>query len=554
MSSKYYRKYYKFLDPTIPKPPLKALECRLGLAVLRPVFAGCSSRSVASGRFAASSLGFMDIQTPDWVKHAVFYQIFPDRFAKTNRPRAELPPAMQVPLEPWDALPTVHGYKGGDLWGIAENLDYLVDLGVTAIYFTPLFQSASNHRYHTHDYYQIDPMLGGNDAFEFMLKAAHDRNLKVVLDGVFNHASRGFFFFNDLLENGAQSPWRDWFRIQGWPLSAYDADKPMNYVGWWNLPALPVFNHDNPQAREYLMQVAEYWLKKGIDGWRLDVPGEVKTPGFWQEFRDRIKAINPEAYIVGEIWDDAKDWLDGTQFDGVMNYLFTSPTLAFAGGDRVVMSLVEGPGYYPYPAIDAHAYGNRIRHLLAHYPWEIQLTQLNLLSSHDIARALSVVGGDRASFELAVLLQMTFPGAPSIYYGDEVGLLGGLDPDCRRGFPAAEAWDQGYLDLHKQLIALRRRYPALRTGHYEVLWAEGMCYAFLRSLPEDTRMVIVNAGETAAQLTLPGDKLTPSAQNPTAPPELLLGTGAAVGLTGETMIRQAEQLEIQVPARSGMVI
>ncbi|MEN8444960.1 MAG: alpha-amylase family glycosyl hydrolase, partial [Cyanobacteria bacterium J06555_13] len=145
----------------------------------------------------------MTIKTPDWVKHAVFYQIFPDRFARTTR--TDLPPEMQIPLEAWDTPPTVHGYKGGDLWGIAENLDYIADLGITAIYFTPIFQSASNHRYHTHDYYKIDPLLGGNEAFDHLLQAAHDRNIKVVLDGVFNHASRGFFYFNDILENGDKS-------------------------------------------------------------------------------------------------------------------------------------------------------------------------------------------------------------------------------------------------------------------------------------------------------------------------------------------------------------
>ncbi|MEM9808853.1 MAG: glycoside hydrolase family 13 protein, partial [Cyanobacteria bacterium P01_D01_bin.56] len=277
----------------------------------------------------------MQVQTPDWVKHAVFYQIFPDRFARTQR--RPLPPAMDVPLETWEASPTLDGYKGGDLWGVAENLDYLQDLGINAIYFTPIFQSASNHRYHTHDYYQVDPMLGGNEAFADLLEAAHQRNIKVVLDGVFNHASRGFFFFNDILENGPSSPWLDWFRVEDWPLSAYDGAKPANYESWWDNRALPEFNHDNPQAREYIMQIAEYWLRQGIDGWRLDVPFEIKAKGFWQEFRERVKTVNPEAYIVGEVWTDARQWLDGTQFDGVMNYLFTGPALAFTAKDNVVM-------------------------------------------------------------------------------------------------------------------------------------------------------------------------------------------------------------------------
>ena len=179
----------------------------------------------------------MTIQTPDWVKHAVFYQIFPDRFARTSR--TNLPPEMQVPVEAWDSPPTYEGYKGGDLWGVVERLDYIKSLGVNAIYFTPIFRSASNHRYHTHDYHVVDPLLGGDAAFFDLLEAAHNRDIKVVLDGVFNHASRGFHYFNDILENGPHSPWLDWFKIEGWPLSAYDGDRPANYRGWWNNRALP---------------------------------------------------------------------------------------------------------------------------------------------------------------------------------------------------------------------------------------------------------------------------------------------------------------------------
>jgi cyclomaltodextrinase / maltogenic alpha-amylase / neopullulanase len=421
------------------------------------------------------------ITTPDWVKHAVFYQIFPDRFARSQ----ESPkPLHRAPIwEDWDASPTLQGYKGGDLWGVLERLDYIQALGCNAIYFTPIFQSACNHRYHTHDYYQIDPILGGNGAFKALLDAAHQRGMKIVLDGVFNHCSRGFYFFNDILENGPYSPWVDWFYIEGWPLAPYTGDLPANYQGWFGNRALPVFNHDHPDVRNYLMQVAEFWIEFGIDGWRLDVPFEIKTPGFWQEFRQRVKAINPEAYIVGEVWRDARAWLDGTQFDGVMNYLFTAPTVAFTAGDRVRLDLVENRSYEPYPAIDAAAYGEKIGQLLALYPWEIQLTQLNLLASHDTARLMTIAQGDRASVELANVLMFTFPGAPSIYYGDEVGLPGGLDPDARRGFPVQAQWDTELLALHQQLVALRHQYLALRLGDYRILQAVGSGYAFARCFP-----------------------------------------------------------------------
>lgn len=477
----------------------------------------------------------MSIQTPAWVKQAVFYQIFPDRFARTQT--AVDRPEMAVPLEPWDAPPTLSGYKGGDLWGVIDQLAYLQELGITALYFTPIFQSASNHRYHTHDYYQVDPLLGGNEAFLAMLEAAHDKGIRVVLDGVFNHASRGFFYFNDILENGPQSPWVDWFKVEGWPLSAYDGSMPANYASWVNNRALPQFNHANPKVREYIMRIGEYWIRQGVDGWRLDVPHEVEEPGFWQEFRDRIKAVNPEAYIVGEIWTDARQWLDGTQFDGVMNYLFTGPTLAFTAGDRVVMDYVEIPPYYPYPALDAAGYQAKMEHLLGLYPWEIQLAQLNLLSSHDVARTLSVVGEDLPSLELAVLLQMTFPGAPCVYYGDEVGLAGALDPDCRRTFPPKDQWNQALLEHHRQLIALRHRYSALQVGTYKSIVAKDLVYGFQRADDHNTLIVLVNAGSEETTLDLKAALEDPQPLQPVYGP-LEIGSEA----------------QVTIPARSGGIL
>lgn len=440
------------------------------------------------------------IHTPDWVKHAVFYQIFPDRFAQGQHPHQS---SWRGALESWHSPPTDQGYKGGDLWGVLEKLDYLQDLGITALYFTPIFQSACNHRYHTHDYYQVDPLLGGNAAFHALRQATQERGIRLVLDGVFNHASRGFFYFNDILENGPHSPWLDWFKVKKWPLSAYDGNYPANYESWVGNRALPQFNHDNPDVREYIMQVGEYWLRQGIDGWRLDVPFEVTTPGFWQEFRQRVKAINPEAYIVGEVWRDSRQWLDGTQFDGVMNYLFTGPTLAFVGGDRIDPAVVELPDYDVYPSIDAAEYAAKMEALIALYPWEIELTQLNLLDSHDTPRALTVLGEDAPAFQLATLLMFTFPGAPCIYYGNEVGLSGAMDPDCRRVFPPESEWNQAMLTQHQALIALRDRFPALRTGDYRVVEANGSLYAFTRSLGPAQLLIAVNVGREAIAMPRP---------------------------------------------------
>ena len=482
----------------------------------------------------------MQIQTPDWVKHAVFYQIFPDSFARSRQSRPWL--AKPTKLEAWDAPPTFQGYKGGDLWGIVEKLDYLQDLGINALYLTPIFQSASNHRYHTHDYYQVDPMLGGNEALQDLLEAAHQREMKVVLDGVFNHASRGFFFFNDILENGSNSPWLDWFKIKKWPLAPYNGDLPANYDSWADYRALPEFNHENPGSREYIMRVAEHWIQQGIDGWRLDVADCIKVPGFWQEFRDRVKALNPDAYIVGEVWRDAGQWLDGSQFDGVMNYEFGGPTIAFTAGDRVDLNCIQGHDYDPSPALDAPSYAKRMERLLGLYADEIQQTQLNLLESHDTSRMLTLASGDAESVELATLLMLTFPGAPNIYYGTEVGLPGGLDPDCRRGFPSSDRWDRRVLDYHRQLIALRHSHPALRTGDYRILFADELLYAFARVLGDEEIVVAVNAGpmESAVDLRLEEQGLR------SQPRQVLYGDGTATWKEGH--------LVLHIPARSGLVV
>jgi len=481
------------------------------------------------------------IKTPDWVKNAVFYQIFPDRFAKSTPPVKGQWQASKY--EGWDATPTYQGYKGGNLWGVIDKLDYLVDLGINAIYFTPIFQSASNHRYHTHDYYQVDPMLGGNVAFDALIKAAHEKEIKVVLDGVFNHASRGFFFFSDILENGPNSPWLDWFKVHKWPVSAYDGDKPANYDSWIGDRALPEFNHDNPQVREYIMQVAEYWLHQGIDGWRLDVPNEVDTPGFWQEFRDRVKAVNPEAYIVGEIWGDASYWLDGTQFDGVMNYRFTEATIAFAGGENYDSEFCQGE-LKPYPPISGTEYAIRIDALLKLYDWEIQLTQLNLLDSHDTPRMITTVGEDKAIFEISSVLLMTFPGAPSIFYGDEVGLPGGKDPDCRRVFPEAEKWDVEILKAYKELIALRHKYSSLRTGSYKTLYADLNVYIFARILDDEEVIVAVNIGKEQSEVDFVVTELQ------SQPHDVVYGSGRLAWHNTSN----ANKLEITIPAQNSLIV
>ncbi|MGB9593242.1 MAG: glycoside hydrolase family 13 protein [Anaerolineae bacterium] len=439
-----------------------------------------------------------EIHTPDWAKDAVFYQIFPDRFATS----ASVPKPSN--LEPWDSPPTVYGFKGGDLLGVAERLDYLADLGVDAIYFNPIFQSAANHRYHTHDYYNVDPILGGNAAFRTLLDQAHRRGIRIVLDGVFNHASRGFFQFNHILENGPASPYVDWFYIKGYPLYAYDTKRKPNYVAWAGLRALPKFNTDNPAVREFIFGVAEHWIRQGIDGWRLDVPTEINDDTFWQEFRRRVKAINPEAYIVGEIRHESQRWLQGDQFDAVMNYLFTMACLSYFAGETLDVPLAQQVwSYRDLRPCTLAEFAAEIDRILDLYHPEINFAQLNLLDSHDTPRFLTLARGDESAFRLATLFQMTYPGAPCIYYGDEIGMAGGHDPDCRRAFPWDESrWNHNLRDYVKRCVALRKAHRALRRGDFRPLLARDDVYAFARALDGEVMIVLLNAGRAPKQVAL----------------------------------------------------
>jgi neopullulanase len=460
----------------------------------------------------------MTITTPEWVKDSVFYQIFPDRFAKSERV-----PKTGLKLESWDSAPTVYGFKGGDLLGVAEHLDHLQELGVTAIYFNPIFASAANHRYHTYDYYNVDPLLGGNAALRELLDSAHARGIRVVLDGVFNHASRGFWQFHHTLENGAASPYVDWFRFDpdrlagrrhfgAYPtpeeenaLRSIGSLKAIGYQAWWDLPALPKFNTNAPAVREFIFEVAEYWIKFGIDGWRLDVPAEVNDDGFWQEFRRRVKAINPDAYIVGEIWEESQRWLQGDQFDAVMNYLVTIASLGFFTGKHLDQQETNRAGGYrnKVHSMDVTEFAGRIDHNLSLYDPAITQAQLNLLDSHDTPRFLTSAGGDVASLKLAMLFISTYPGAPCLYYGDEIGMYGCHDPECRKSFPWDKSrWNGDLLNYTKKCISLRQKHPALRRGSYYRLYANDGVYVFGRKMHDEKLVIALNAAEQEKSLDI----------------------------------------------------
>lgn len=424
---------------------------------------------------------------PQWVKEAVFYQIFPDRFA--NGDPGNDPPNVQ----PWGTPPTVRGFQGGDLRGIIQKLDYLTDLGVNALYLNPIFQSPSTHRYNTTDYFRIDSKLGSLEDFHALIDAAHRRNMRVILDGVFNHCGRGFFAFNDILENEAESPYLHWFHIRRFSLHAYEEGQARNYKAWWGIKSLPKFNTDNPQVRQYLLSVARYWIEQGADGWRLDVPNEIDDDSFWAEFREVVRSANPEAYLLGEIWDANPRWVNDSHFDGLMNYPVRTALFDYLNGK-----------------LPTTEFNRQIESLLATYPPENTHAMYVLLGSHDTERALTLFGGDICKMKLAALFQFAYPGAPAIYYGDEIGLQGGKDPDCRRAFPWNEAeWNDDLRSWFKTLIATRKSSPALQAGSYQPLLVQDSPagYAFSRVHNGETVIVAMNAGTAPVTLTVPVESL-----------------------------------------------
>jgi cyclomaltodextrinase / maltogenic alpha-amylase / neopullulanase len=467
------------------------------------------------------------IDTPAWVRDAVFYQVFPDRLARSGRVLAP------GELEPWDAPPTSHGFKGGDLFGVAMHLDRLQRMGVTALYLTPVFTSASNHRYHTYDYFAVDPLLGGNQALRDLIDACHDRGMRVVLDGVFNHCGRGFWPFHHVLENGAQSPYRDWFHLDDAvragirTVAAFPTQEQLasmvelrasglargsvsagvlGYTAWWDLPALPKLDLVHPQLRAMMLDVAEHWIRFGIDGWRLDVAEEVSAD-FWREFRARVRSVDAEAYLVAEVWHPRPDWLAGDMFDAFMNYPLATAILGFAAQSRLRLG-VDLPEEYQgrLRPLDGQALWDRVTELGSLYDPAVTAIQLDLLGSHDTPRLRTLCGGDLDAVRLATLLQMTLPGAPCVYYGDEIGMEGGMDPACRGAFPTdPAAWTREPADWVADLAALRHSSRALRDGELALLRAEGPALVYLRRYGSDAFACALNASDVALswQMTLP---------------------------------------------------
>ena len=376
---------------------------------------------------------------PEWAMNKVVYQIFPSRYATDK----------QVDDKVWYKTPAHYmDQLGGNLRGIINRLNHLSELGIEILYMTPIFKSNSSHKYDTIDYYEIDPSFGTKEDLIELVNRAHEMGIKVVLDGVFNHSSPDFFAFKDVLENGEKSEYTSWYYIDGFPLVMERGKRP-NFLCFAYYYGMPKLNLQNSATAQYFVNVGKYWIEEaGIDGWRLDVGDEV-SHSFWKKFRTEMKNVREDILIIGEVWHYAGDFLEGDEWDTVMNYQFYLSTIDFVADERITASEFLGDLGFMRGNLHPDCY----------------CSLLNLIDSHDTARFMHLCKNRIEKLKLAAALQLLTPGMPMIYYGDEFGMKGGPDPDCRRGM----LWDEKrqnrkVFEWYKKLISIRKQYPAVTLG------------------------------------------------------------------------------------------
>ena len=378
-------------------------------------------------------------ELPDWAKNKVVYQIFPSRFATDK----------DIPEEIWYQSPIDHKADlKGSLRGIIEHLDYIKELGADILYMTPIFSSNTSHKYNIEDYYSIDPSFGTQEDLKALVTKAHELGMYVILDGVFNHTAVDFFAFKDIREKKEKSKYLNWYYIEDFPLVMEWGKKP-NYKTFSYAAFMPKLNLQNKDTADYVIDVASYWIKEcDIDGWRLDVADEIHH-AFWKRFRREIKAVKKDAIIVGEIWHFAGDFLEGDEWDSIMNYQFYHAVQDIIVVEKLSVSSFVGRLNFMK--------GN-LNKALDGYLW-------NFIDSHDTARFSYSVGNNIKKQKLAAALQILLPGMPMIYYGDEVALNGGPDPDCRRGMLWEERrQNKEIFRYYQALIRIRHEYTVLTAG------------------------------------------------------------------------------------------
>ena len=404
-------------------------------------------------------------EVPDWAANKVVYQIFPSRFAASQPVDKKL--WYKAPITPMDDL-------HGDFRGIIDHLDHIQDLGIDVIYMTPSFKSNSCHKYDTIDYYEIDPSFGTKEELKELVQKAHDRGMKVVMDAVFNHTGKEFFAFKDILEKGEKSKYLDWYYIDELPLKGKWGEIP-TFLCFGYYGGMPKLNLKNPEVEKYITDIACYWIREcDIDGWRLDVGDEI-SHFFWKRFRRAIKAVKKDMLIIGEIWHYAGDFLEGDEWDTVMNYPFYLNLIDLLADEKISVSqFVQNLGYLK----------GRLHKKCYPLMW-------NLIDSHDTARFLHLCKDNKKKQHLAAAFQLLLPGMPMIYYGDEYAMPGANDPDCRRGM----YWDEEYQD--KEMFEWYKRLLQVRKAHTCIVEGE-LAEAITRDEDETIVLIRKNGEETIA--------------------------------------------------------
>ena len=500
-------------------------------------------------------------KTPGWFARGVTYQIFPDRFFRAKKRSAAGLVGSRTLHESWDEpveyRPDAHGeitcsdFFGGDLAGITQKLDYLVSLGVTALYLNPIFEASTNHRYDTANYKNIDPLLGTEEDFKTLCAEAKSRGIRVILDGVFNHTGAKSIYFNadgfyptPGAAQGKGSPYYDWYRFHSFP---------DDYDSWWGIKNLPAVEESNESYVNYMVNdrdsVVRRWLRLGASGWRLDVADELPDE-FIAAIRAAMDEERPDSLLIGEVWEDGSNkiaysrrrkYLLGSETHALMNYPFRTAALSYLRGG------------------DAADFQNAMETLRENYPPSAFYSAMNFLSTHDTPRLLTVLGlsgkapetrDERASFrlspaeyargvervKLAAVLLYTFPGAPTLYYGDEAGMEGFEDPFNRATYPWGRE-NRALVRWFARLGALRRQHAALQCGTIRYLHAGGSVLAFLRQSADDRCLTVLNAGDTPVTLSLPWD-----------------GELATDALTSQQFLPQNGTLRLTLGARGGLLL
>ena len=503
---------------------------------------------------------YEDTPTPAWFGQGVTYQIFPDRFRRTSVPDVGGMVGRRWVHDNWSDQPvflpdeqgqiTNRDFFGGSLAGITEKLDYLKSLSVSTIYLNPIFEADSNHRYNTADYHAIDPMLGSEEDFRTLCREAHARGIHIILDGVFNHTGSNSRYFNAegfYPEPGAaqstESPYFSWYSFHPWPTD-YDA--------WWGVHTLPAVNEEQPDYRRFIISdknsVVRHWLRDGADGWRLDVADELPDD-FIAAIRDAIQAEKPNGYLLGEVWEDGSNkiaysrrrrYLLGRETHGLMNYPFRTALLAWLGGG------------------DAAAFRDDMETIRENYPPAAFYGAMNFLGTHDTPRILTLLGveqtpedkGQRAAYRLspaelargqkklrlAAMLLYSFPGSPTLYYGDEAGMQGFEDPLNRGTYPWGGE-DGSLLAFFRRLGQLRAERISMQCGIIRYLHAQGGGLVVERLHGTERTVTALNAGDTPLELTLPWD-----------------GRLCIDAVTGQQFLSQNGTVHLTLPPLDGVIL